>query len=50
MFSFSPVETVLVASVITVIYSSMGGLKGVIVTDFSSLSLLWVRLFGRQPI
>ncbi|MEN8845801.1 MAG: sodium:solute symporter family protein, partial [Candidatus Arcticimaribacter sp.] len=34
MLGFSPVETVLVASVITVIYSSMGGLKGVIVTDF----------------
>ena len=34
MLGFSPVETVLVASVITVIYSSMGGLKGVIITDF----------------
>ena len=34
MLGFTPVETVLVASVITVIYSSMGGLKGVIVTDF----------------
>ena len=34
MLGFSPVETVLVAFVITVIYSSMGGLKGVIITDF----------------
>ena len=34
MLGLTPVETVLVASVITVIYSSMGGLKGVIVTDF----------------
>jgi Na+/proline symporter len=34
LLGFSPVETVLVASVITVIYTSMGGLKGVIVTDF----------------
>lgn len=34
MLGLSPVETVLVASVITVTYSSMGGLKGVIVTDF----------------
>lgn len=34
MLGLSPVETVLIASVITVIYSSMGGLKGVIVTDF----------------
>ena len=34
MLGLSPVETVLVASVVTVIYSSMGGLKGVIITDF----------------
>jgi len=34
MLGFTPVETVLLASVITVIYSSMGGLKGVIITDF----------------
>ena len=34
MLGLTPVETVLVASVITVIYSSLGGLKGVIVTDF----------------
>ena len=34
MLGFTPVETVLVASVITVIYSSIGGLKGVIITDF----------------
>ena len=34
MLGLSPVETVLIASVITVIYSSMGGLKGVIITDF----------------
>lgn len=34
MLGLSPVETVLIASVVTVIYSSMGGLKGVIITDF----------------
>ena len=34
MLGLTPVETVLIASVITVIYSSMGGLKGVIITDF----------------
>ena len=34
ILGLSPVETVLIASVITVIYSSMGGLKGVIITDF----------------
>ena len=34
MLGMSPLETVLIASIITVIYSSMGGLKGVIITDF----------------
>ena len=36
MLGLTPVETVLIA-LITVIYSSMGGLKGVIITDFFSL-------------
>ncbi|MBT33411.1 MAG: Na+:solute symporter [Thalassobius sp.] len=34
MLGFSPVQTLLIASVVTVIYSSMGGLKGVLITDF----------------
>ena len=34
MLGLDPVETVLIASVVTVVYSSMGGLKGVIITDF----------------
>ena len=37
MLGMSPLETVLIASIITVIYSSMGGLKGVIITDFLNL-------------
>ena len=50
MLGFSPAETVLVASVITVIYSSMGGLKGVIVTDFFQFILamgatFWVAAY-----
>ncbi|MEL7147230.1 MAG: sodium:solute symporter family protein [Bacteroidota bacterium] len=34
LLGLSPVETVLIAGVVTVIYSSLGGLKGVIFTDF----------------
>ncbi len=30
----SPVETLLLASLVTVVYSSLGGLRGVIITDF----------------
>jgi SSS family transporter len=34
MFGLSPIQTLLLASVVTVIYSSMGGLRGIIFTDF----------------
>lgn len=34
MLNLSPVQTILIASVVTVIYSSLGGLKGVLITDF----------------
>lgn len=34
MFGFSPVTTLLVASLVTVIFSALGGFRGVILTDF----------------
>lgn len=34
MLGLSPLQTMLLASIITVIYSSLGGLKSVLVTDF----------------
>ncbi|UII34734.1 Na+:solute symporter [Fulvivirga ulvae] len=34
LLNLSPVQTLLIASVVTVIYSSLGGLKGVLITDF----------------
>lgn len=34
LLGLSPVETVLIAGVVTVVYSSIGGLKGVLLTDF----------------
>ena len=34
MLGLSPVQTLLLASVVTVFYSSLGGLKGVLLTDF----------------
>lgn len=34
LLGLTPVQTVLIASVITVIYTSLGGLRGVIITDF----------------
>jgi len=34
MLDLKPVETLLITSIITVIYTSLGGLKGVVLTDF----------------
>jgi len=34
VLGLSPTETLLIATVVTVIYSSLGGLRGVIITDF----------------
>ncbi len=34
LLGLSAVETLLIASIVTVIYSSLGGLKGVLITDF----------------
>ncbi|UII28776.1 Na+:solute symporter [Fulvivirga maritima] len=34
LLDLTPVQTLLIASVVTVIYSSLGGLKGVLITDF----------------
>ncbi|MCA9111466.1 MAG: Na+:solute symporter [Planctomycetaceae bacterium] len=34
MFGFNPITTVLIASTVAVIFSAMGGLKGVLLTDF----------------
>ncbi|MFY8010999.1 MAG: sodium:solute symporter family protein [Saprospiraceae bacterium] len=34
MLDLKPVETLLITSIITVIYTSIGGLKGVVLTDF----------------
>lgn len=34
LLGLSAIETLLIASVVTVVYSSLGGLKGVLITDF----------------
>jgi SSS family solute:Na+ symporter len=34
LLGISPMQTMLIAGVVTVIYSSLGGLKGVLITDF----------------
>lgn len=46
MLGLSPVETLLIASVVTVIYSSLGGLKGVLLTDFFQFFVAIAGSFG----
>lgn len=42
MLGLSPVQTLLIASVVTVAYSSLGGLRGVIITDFVQFAIAMV--------
>jgi SSS family solute:Na+ symporter len=46
MLGLSPLQTMFIASLITVIYSSMGGLKGVLLTDFFQFFIAIAGSFG----
>ena len=46
MLGLSPLQTMLLASVVTVIYSSLGGLKGVLLTDFFQFFIAIAGSFG----
>jgi solute:Na+ symporter, SSS family len=46
MLGLSPVQTILIASIVTVIYSSLGGLRGVIFTDFFQFMLAMAGSIG----
>jgi SSS family solute:Na+ symporter len=45
ILGLSPVETLLISCAITVIYSSIGGLRGIIITDFFQFILAMVATF-----
>ena len=42
MLGLSPLQTLAIASVVTVLYSSLGGLRGVLITDFFQFTLAMV--------
>ncbi|WP_194775164.1 sodium:solute symporter family protein [Pararhodonellum marinum] len=46
MLGLKPYETLLLASIVTVIYSSLGGLKGVLLTDFFQFFIAMIGAFG----
>ncbi len=46
MLGLEPYETLLIASIVTVLYSSLGGLKGVLLTDFFQFFIAMLGSFG----
>ncbi len=50
MMDWSPVKTVLIASTITVIYSTFGGLRGIILTDFFQFVISMIGAIGAAII
>ena len=46
MLGLEPYETLLIASIVTVIYSSLGGLKGVLLTDFFQFFIAMIGAFA----
>lgn len=46
MLRWTPLQTILIASVVTVIYSALGGLRGVVITDFFQFMLAMAGAFG----
>jgi SSS family solute:Na+ symporter len=46
MLGLSPYQTLLIASIVTVVYSSLGGLKGVLLTDFFQFFIAMIGSFG----
>ena len=46
MLGLSPMQTVLLVSVVTVVYSSLGGLRGVILTDFFQFILSMIGMIA----
>ncbi|MBT0812882.1 Na+:solute symporter [Litoribacter ruber] len=46
MLGLTPIQTMLIASIITVIYSSLGGLRGVLLTDFFQFFISIAGSFG----
>ncbi|UCS94683.1 Na+:solute symporter [Echinicola marina] len=46
MLGLTPVQTLLIASIVTVVYSSLGGLKGVLLTDFFQFFIAMAGAIG----
>ncbi|MFW6140563.1 MAG: sodium:solute symporter family protein [Acidobacteriota bacterium] len=50
MLKLSPVQTLLIASAVTVLYSALGGLRGVLITDFFQFAIAMVGAIGAAVV
>lgn len=50
LLGLSPIQTILIASIVTVAYSSLGGLRGVILTDFFQFIIAMVGVIWAASI
>lgn len=50
MLKLTPVETLLIASVVTVVYSTLGGLRGVLITDFFQFGIAMIGAVGAAVV
>jgi Na+/proline symporter len=50
MLNLTPIQTLLIASVVTVVYSALGGLRGVLITDFFQFGIAMVGSIGAAVI
>jgi SSS family transporter len=50
LLGLSPIQTILIASIVTVIYTSLGGLTGVIWTDFFQFIVAMIGVIGAAVV
>lgn len=50
MLGLSPVKTLLIASFVTVVYSALGGLRGVLITDFFQFGMAMIGAVGAAVV
>ncbi len=50
MFKFSPLQTLLIALIVTTVYSALGGLRGVLITDFFQFGVAMTGSIGAAVV
>ncbi len=50
MFKFTPLQTLLVALIVTTVYSALGGLRGVLITDFFQFGIAMIGSIGAAVV